>query len=527
MKCKGTYSNYVEWILTRLCFIIVLVLTDSLSSQAQISQNIQLMAHVQGPSGMLYNDIWGYVDSLGNEFAVIGGRTAIFIYNVNDCANPQNILTYYDGSNTVWRDFKTYRHYIYATGDGIGFNKGLQIINMNTSPPTVTNFTTHFQKAHNIFIDEPNGRLYVVGSNTVNRGLIIYDLNSNPANPTMIKSVRLDTLINSSLNTYVHDVYVEDNIAYCSTNNSGYSVWDVSDVNNIQLIDFNTGNSGYNHSSWKHPYEEYYYVAYEVPFGIPIRIFKRIGNDFQYITEFNNPLEAPQYTNCVPHNPFVKGDTLYISYYHDGLQVYDVGDPENPRRIGWYDTYPNNNGNGYSGYNGCWGTYPFLPSGCILASDISYGLFTFKVIQRAHFVENGHLSFATPEAGFILSNENNQWYLVNADLSGNLTASLVENPEYNVEFSDSDLFVKGAYQLFLRNASNQIFKFDISTSGAINNTPASVPATGVVNNQTGNIKISKRRRGIVMEDSNGQAWRIGVDGTGQIYTTKVDTPQKF
>ena len=484
------------------------------------------MAHVQGPQNMLYNDVWGYTNSNGNEYAIIGGRTAVLIYDVTDCANPQNILSYYDGANTIWRDFKSYGHYVYGIGD-TGYNQGLQVFNMNTTPPTVTNFNNHFSRAHNIYIDVPNGRLYVAGSNTVNRGLIIYDLTENPANPTMIKSVRMDTLIGANIDTYVHDVYVEDNIAYASTNWNGFSIWDVSDVNNIQLIELNNGNYGYNHSNWKHPYEDYYYVAYEVPHGIPIRIFKRIGNDFTYVNEFKHPLEAPQYMNNVPHNPFVKGDTLYISYYHDGLQVYDVEDPENPKRIGWYDTYPDNNGNGYSSYEGCWGTYPFLPSGCILASDISYGLFTLKVIQRAHFIENAHLSFSSPRAGFILSNEHNQWYLVNVDFFGNLSSMPVDQPEYQVEFTDTDLYIQGNHHLFFRNQMGQSYRISINPSGNINSTPMSTPSADVVYNQTGNIKIAKRRRGVVMQDTNGQCWRIGVDGSGQIYTTKVDCPEKY
>src|SRR5690606_27722698 len=74
----------------------------------------------------------------------------------------------------------------------------------------------------------------------------------------------------------------------------------------------------------------------------------------------NNP-------NSIAHNPFIKGDLCFIAYYHDGVQVFDISDPENIVRIAYYDTYSNTN---YDGYEGCWGVYPFLESGNIIASDI-------------------------------------------------------------------------------------------------------------------------------------------------------------
>jgi hypothetical protein len=44
--------------------------------------------------------------------------------------------------------------------------------------------------------------------------------------------------------------------------------------------------------------------------------------------------------------------------------------------IGFYDTYQGPAGNGYEG---CWGVYPYLPSGNIIASDVNEGLFVLKL----------------------------------------------------------------------------------------------------------------------------------------------------
>ena len=40
-----------------------------------------------------------------------------------------------------------------------------------------------------------------------------------------------------------------------------------------------------------------------------------------------------------PHNPVVMGNKLYVAWYQAGIQVFDITNPANPKRIGQYDTY--------------------------------------------------------------------------------------------------------------------------------------------------------------------------------------------
>ena len=39
------------------------------------------------------------------------------------------------------------------------------------------------------------------------------------------------------------------------------------------------------------------------------------------------------------HNPIIKGDLVYVSYYMDGLWIYDISDPNNTTVAGYYDLY--------------------------------------------------------------------------------------------------------------------------------------------------------------------------------------------
>src|SRR5690606_36129856 len=125
----------------------------------------------------------------------------------------------------TWRDFKTYQNRAYGSADSSG--EGIHIFDLSNLPDTVihTNqITNFFGSAHNIFIDEPNGRLYAAGSNTQNSGLIVLDIATNPDQPALLGSVSLPNA------GFVHDLYVRDNIVYASHGNSDKLViWDFTD----------------------------------------------------------------------------------------------------------------------------------------------------------------------------------------------------------------------------------------------------------------------------------------------------------
>ena len=77
-------------------------------------------------------------------------------------------------------------------------------------------------------------------------------------------------------------------------------------------------------------------------------------------------------------------DSLYTSYYTDGIVVTDATKPDNLIQVGQFDTFLGADG----GFNGNWGAYPYLPSGIILASDIQTGLYVIQSdVQRACYLE--------------------------------------------------------------------------------------------------------------------------------------------
>ena len=402
--------------------ILIWLLLFPFISQAQESLNMTLFANWDLPNlptrfGAEYNDCWGYRHTNGTEIAIIGGIEDIFFINITVPANPVLIYTHHvenvngTTNQSLWRDFKTYSHYAYAAADE--GDSGLLIFDLSNVPTSVTMVTqtnTFWSRTHNIFIDELNGRLYAAGSNTISNGLKILDLTATPANPTQIGAIPLNGLGGG----YVHDVYVRNNIAYCSHGSlAKLQMYDMSNLGNVTLVGVidNYPEEGYNHSSWLNETGNMLVMADETQ-GSDLKLVDvsdPLNISSEDIHTFYSELEGPAAPGAsVAHNPFIKGDLAYIAYYHDGVQVFNISNPLDIQLLAYYDTYENT---AYSGYDGCWGVYPFFPSGVIIGSDQNNGLFVMEITSETLGIEflafkairkqeNVQLQWAVADAAF-------------------------------------------------------------------------------------------------------------------------------
>lgn len=365
----------------RYITLSLLLLFSSFSSFAQQQLNMSLLSNwsdnsippaFYGP----YNDVWGYVDGAGREYAILGSSIGTHFIDVTDGSNPVQIS--FQPSNdqntlAIHRDYKTYQHYCYAVADE-GQNT-LQIFDLQYLPDSVVKVydsNVFTKRCHNLFIE--NDKLYLA-SNTVgnnNHSMDVLSL-ANPESPTF-----LSTLFNPNFNV-VHDVFVRNDTAYCSVGYDGFYVYSFVNPVSPQMLMSITAypEQGYNHSSWIAP-NTFNLVMADENHGLGLKLID--------ISDFSNPVVKSIFRSnllnvpfpaspdgSIPHNEFIVGNYLFVSYYHDGVQVFDISDPLNPIQFAYYDTYPQNTD--YIGYAGCWGVYPFLPSGKILASDMSNGLF--------------------------------------------------------------------------------------------------------------------------------------------------------
>ncbi|MBX2926685.1 MAG: choice-of-anchor B family protein [Saprospiraceae bacterium] len=323
-------------------------------------------------SGMRYNDIWGYVDCSGGEYAIIGSVGRVNFVEVTNPVEPRIVASFPGTVNSIWRDFKTYRDRAYACADQ--GQDGLMIFDMSGLPDTVIKTyqsTEYFQRSHNVWIDTLQGRMYMAGANTRNNGVIIFDLTENPDVPVLLASIELP-------GGYVHDIHVVNHIGYASHGNSGLYVYDFTNPEEPILLGSLTDypERGYNHSSWLSADGNYLIMADETH-GTSLKVVDvQEPEDMSVVSLFKSALLGPDDLFSIVHNPFVRDQYVVMAYYHDGIQIFDMTDPANVERAAFYDTYPDNVN--YSGFRGAWGTYPYLPSGNILGSDITYGLFVLS-----------------------------------------------------------------------------------------------------------------------------------------------------
>ncbi|MBK8556856.1 MAG: choice-of-anchor B family protein [Lewinellaceae bacterium] len=240
-----------------------------------------------------------------------------------------------------------------------------------------------FQRAHNSFIDTATAKLYLFatgGGAQGYTGLAVYDI-STPTEPALLN--KMNTIGNYAFG-HVHDGFVRNDTAYLNCGNDGFCVAYFGDASNPQLLGTMTNYpfKGYNHSGWLSADGRYYYMADETH-GMPMKTV-----DVQDLTDIHviETYDASSTPTQIPHNLLIACDYLFVSYYYDGLQVYDISDPAHAVHILSYDTSTEPDGNNYKG---AWGVYPYLPSGNILISDMQNGLFVFQSVQDACWGASG------------------------------------------------------------------------------------------------------------------------------------------
>jgi hypothetical protein len=74
------------------------------------------------------------------------------------------------------------------------------------------------------------------------------------------------------------------------------------------------------------------------------------------------------------------------------MTVLDISNTADPKEVGYFDTFPVSDN---TSFNGAWGVYPYLPSGVVLISDISSGLYVVR--DNTLDSDQGTVSFDKPK----------------------------------------------------------------------------------------------------------------------------------
>lgn len=364
--------------------LILCILSTSVFGQSE--ENLELLFNwndstIVGTSAYdnAYNEVWGLVVN-GREFAVIGSTSGTHIFDVTDPVNSEQVQFIpgaATGTQIIHRDYHDRNGFLYAVSDE--GNSTLQIIDIKQLPdaaPVIYDSNELIKTAHNIFIDENLNKLYACNVRSASSGwnassLVIFNID-NPINPVQLISYEVP-----GTGAGVHDMWVKNDTAFLNNGGDGLFVVDFTDLTSPQIIGSLTNytDKGYNHSGWPTADMKTYIMADE-NWGYDMKVLDI--SDLSDITE-KTTFSSEIHPNSIAHNQLIKENYVYVSSYHDGLQVYDISDQENPIKVASYSTYLMDD---HDSYRGAWGVYPFLPSGNILVSDMQYGLYVLAPSQN-------------------------------------------------------------------------------------------------------------------------------------------------
>jgi choice-of-anchor B domain-containing protein len=333
---------------------------------AQSNYNMTLLGSYEW-SSTEGSDIWGWADPITEEeYALVCLNDGFSCVNISNPSNPIEEF-YIADINSTWRDVKTWGNYAYVTTEA---NAGLLIVDLSdmtgnnywhvsqfTNP--ITGASVSFTAAHNLFIDE-NGICYIFGASSDSGGspadgAIFLDVAANAINPVYLGEWD---------DQYIHDGMVRGDTMFAGCIYTGdLYIVDVSNKSNPLTLGTHQTPNAFTHNAWVSDNGNYVFTtdeksdAYLAAYDI---------TDINNIQEVDRIQSNPGY-NSIPHNTHVDGNFLITSYYRDGTTVHDITHPNNMIEVAYYDSYL---GAG-DGFDGCWGTYPFLPSGLIISSEIN------------------------------------------------------------------------------------------------------------------------------------------------------------
>ena len=382
-----------------------------------VSKDIQLVGYGL-VSNVKTSDLWiwpGIGKHKGKDFAVTGTWGAngeAYFWDVTDPANMVIIDTVTVDARTV-NDVKISEdgRVGVITREGASDRKNGFVILDVSDPYNVTISAAYNDDmtggVHNVFIYE--NHVYAVNNG---RKYDIINID-DPKKPFRVGVYELDTPGHS-----IHDVWIEDGIAYSSNWADGVHAVDVgglkfdetdrsskrfnpllakagqgSPSNPVHLADLKDPN-GHNHAAFpfkSQSTEKFYIVGGDEWFpwrypGKPRPYQPRGGFHFLDFTDIENPKEEAVYTitEAGSHNHWIQGDTLIAAYYNAGLRIVDIsgdllGDLyRQGREIAFYmssqtDGHIPNSTN-------VWGAIPY--KGLIYFTDMYSGLYCVKLVDK-------------------------------------------------------------------------------------------------------------------------------------------------
>lgn len=383
-----------------------------------VGADIELVGHGLVPD-VFTSDLWVWEGIDGRDYAVTGtwgGNGDTYFWDVTD---PTNIVSI----DTVNVDARTINDVKISEDGRIGVisregasNRKNGFVVLDVSNPRDVKILSRYDDqltggVHNVFIYE--NHVYAVNNGRKYDVINIED----PRKPYRVSVFELGTPGHS-----IHDVWIEDGIAYSSNWADGIQLVDVGGATSgapfrsfgegpstdVNVPNFGSGSpespkqfasyaypSGWNHAAFPFRSEsagKFYVLAGDeaFPWGLNTNELKpTLARGWIHFIDFTDPKKPDEIARYqVPeagsHNYWVENDTLYAAFYNGGLRVVDVsgelmGDLyKQGREIGWF--LPMHKQGHIANASMVWGPMPH--KGIIYFSDHNSGLWAVKVVKK-------------------------------------------------------------------------------------------------------------------------------------------------
>jgi hypothetical protein len=365
------------------------------------AQDVEMVGHGE-VLDVHTSDLWIWEGVDGRDYAITGTWGAngdTYFWDVTDPSNIVSIDTVRVDARTV-NDVKISEDGTIGviTREGASDRKNGMVV-LDVSNPRDVKILSEYNEGltggvHNAFIYEDH--VYAVNNG---RRYDIINI-EDPENPYTVGRFELDTPGHS-----IHDVWIEDGIAYSSNWSDGVVAVDIgsqdseladaggSPENPVMLGSYSYP-SGRNHAAFPFKSEstgDFYVIAGDesFPYGLPTRSNPVAAAGWIHFVKFDGwdqPKEVARYQvpEAGTHNFWVVGDLLFVAYYNAGLRIVDISGElmgnlyDQGREIAKFEpTHPDAI---VPNAPFTWGPQPY--KGHIFISDWNSGLWAIKLVDR-------------------------------------------------------------------------------------------------------------------------------------------------
>jgi hypothetical protein len=238
-------------------------------------------------------------------------------------------------------------------------------------------------EVHTLFTETRNGRTLAYLAMRSHQTLDIWDI-TDARNPRKLGDYLYpgSELTDGISFDHIHDLYVEDGIAYLNAWGQGLLMLDCNDPSAPVLLG--------QYDSYAPRIQRSSHSNWVTTTSSGRRVSLTDDEDFtSYVHVVDVDPASPQFMQKIggyqkmegvaPHNIMAVGDRAYIAHYNFGLRVLDIADPTQPKEIAHYNTWDPDHNEYVSVFDGALGLDLDLENKLIYVIDWGRGLLIFKL----------------------------------------------------------------------------------------------------------------------------------------------------